>query len=213
MFSEEILQLSRPYVEKFLKHPFLVELINATLPKEKFVFYLQQDNIFLADMDKARKILVSREKSDRAKKLNNLIKSAYRHELRARRDLIAKELDLKGGNAVAVPTTLAYTSYLIRLACTGAFEEAFAALIPCPRLYTMIGEKYAPCPATSHPIYGKWLSIYTSAEMWKWNQKLLEMLDTIAKPSRRRAMVESYMIACRYEIKFFDMAYSLESWD
>lgn len=213
MFSQEVHELSKQYVERFLKHPFLVELIDGTLPKEKFVFYIQQDNIFLADMDIARKILASRERSDRARKLSSLIKSVYRYELRAKRDLIAKELNIGRESVKVAPSTLVYTSYLIRLASVGGFEEAFAALIPCPRLYTMIGEKYASCPAIPQPIYGKWLSIYKSEEMKKWNQKLLDLLDNIVKPSKMQEMVESYLTACKYEIRFFDMAYSLKSWD
>ncbi len=214
MFSAKALERSREYVERFLGHRFLRELSEGKLPLKKFIFYIQQDNIFLKDMDQARKALAAREKSERSKNLNSLLNSVYRHELRARRDLVSKELKIKE-DVQRTPTTLAYTSYLIRLAYTGSFEEAFASLVPCPRLYTMIGERYPKCPASGHRVYGKWLSIYTSSEMKNWVRKLLKMLDGLAgkNPSKKEDMIERYLTSCRYEIRFFDMAYNLENWD
>ncbi|MBM3897039.1 MAG: hypothetical protein FJ358_00710 [Thaumarchaeota archaeon] len=211
MFSKEIQKQTKSYSEKFLSHPFLQELSHAKLPIKKFAFYIQQDNIFLNDMDRARRILASR-KSQHAKKLIDLIASVHRHELRARRNVITKELKLK--KVESAPTTLAYTSYLIRLACKGSFEEALAALIPCPRLYAMIGERYAKCQANKHSLYGKWLAIYSSKEMKEWTRQILELLDKVAvKDSLKEAMTKSYLAACRYEIRFFDMAYAMEGWD
>ena len=214
MFSEETLERSREYVERLLEHRFLKELSEGKLPLRKFIFYIVQDNIFLKDMDQARRALVSREKSERSKNLNSLLNSVYRHELRARRDLVSRELKIKE-DAQSAPTTLAYTSYLIRLSYIGSFEEAFASLIPCPRLYTMIGDRYSKCPASRHRVYGKWLSIYMSSEMKNWIRKLLKILDDLARknPSRKEEMVQSYLNACRYETRFFDMAYDLETWD
>jgi len=211
MFSEEIQEQTAVYTKKFLSHPFLQEISQAKLPIKKFAFYIQQDNIFLNDMDDARRVLASR-KSEYAKKLGELIASIYRHELRARRDLITKRLELEK-EVESAPTTLAYTSYLIRLAYQGTFEEALAALIPCPRLYTMIGERYAKCPANKHPLYGKWLAIYSSKEMKEWTRQMLEMLDKVAGENPlEKVMAKCYITACRYEIKFFDMAYNMEGW-
>ena len=212
MFSEQIQKQTAGYAERFLSHKFLQEICQAKLPIKKFAFYIQQDNIFLNDMDYARRILASRQ-SEHANKLSKLIASIYRRELRFRRDLITKQLELKK-EVESAPTTLAYSSYLIRLAYQGTFEEALAALIPCPRLYTMIGERYAKCPANKHPLYGKWLAIYSSKEMKEWTRQMLDMLDKVAeKNPLKGAMVKSYITACRYEIKFFDMAYNMEGWE
>ena len=212
MFSEEIQKETASYAEKFLNHPFLREVSHARLPVKKFTFYIQQDNIFLNDMDNARRVLTLR-KSEHAKKLSELITSVHRHELRARRNLITKNLELT--EVESAPTTLGYTSFLMRLAYQGTFEEALAALTPCPRLYTMIGVRYAKCAANGHPLYGKWLSIYSSKEMKEWTRQMLATLDMVAgeDPSKRRIMIKSYITACRYEIKFLDMAYNMESWD
>ena len=211
MFSEEIQKQTAVYAEKFLNHKFLQEICQAKLPIKKFAFYIQQDNIFLKDMDYARSVLASR-KSDYAKKLGDLIASVYRHELRSRRDLITEQLELKK-EVESAPATLAYTSYLIRLAYQGTLEEALAALIPCPRLYMMIGESYAKCPADKHPLYGRWLAIYSSEEMKEWTRQMLDVLDNVAEENQSKgAMAKSYITACRYEIKFLDMAYNMDDW-
>ena len=212
MFSEEIQKHTASYAEKFLNHPFLQEVSRAILPIKNFTFYIQQDNIFLNDMDSARRVLRSR-KSEYAKKLSDLISSAYRHELRARRNLITKSLEFT--EVESAPTTLAYTSFLMRLAYQGTFEEALAALTPCPRLYALMGVRYAKCAANRHPVYGKWLSIYSSNEMKEWTGDMIGMLDRVAgeDPSKKRMMTKCYITACRYEVKFLDMAYNMESWN
>ncbi|MBI2127306.1 MAG: hypothetical protein HYU02_08370, partial [Thaumarchaeota archaeon] len=63
MFSDGALERSKEYVERFLEHRFLMELSERKLPLKKFAFYIEQDDIFLKDMDQARKALVAREKS------------------------------------------------------------------------------------------------------------------------------------------------------
>lgn len=214
MFSDEASQASRDCEEKFLTHPFLVELSQGRLPKKKFVYYILQDNLFLRDMDQARRILVSKHDSKDSKLVGQLIDSAYRYELRGRRDLIIRKLRLREQQVEMAPTTLAYTSYLIRLACTASFEEALAALTPCPNLYTLIGERYAECHAAKHPVYGDWLAIYSSPPMKRFTESLTTILDKVASKtkSQREAMMQSYLTACRLETRFFDMAYSLETW-
>ncbi|MBI4257993.1 MAG: hypothetical protein HY619_03475 [Thaumarchaeota archaeon] len=214
MFSDEASKASRDYEEKFLSHPFLVELAHGQLPKKNFVYYIKQDNIFIRDMDLAGKILVSKHKSHDSKLVSQLLDSIYGHELREKGHLITKQLKIKKEDVEMAPTTLAYTSYLIRLASIASFEETLAALTPCLKLYTLIGERYAHCPASTHPIHGKWLAIYSSTPMKKFTNQLITILNSVARkaPSLRQAMMQSYLTACRFEIKFFDMAYQIEKW-
>ncbi|MBI2184183.1 MAG: hypothetical protein HYU39_04405 [Thaumarchaeota archaeon] len=214
MFSDEASRATKNYEEKFLNHPFLIQLSKGRLPKKNFTYYMLQDNLFLKDILLARRLLNAKHKSQKAKQVTRLLDSAYRHEAKGRNDLITKQLKLKEKHVEIAPTTLAYGSYLIRLASTASFEENLAALTPCAKLYSLIGERYAQCPASTHPLYGKWLAIYAATPMKKLTDQLTTILDSVAEKTspRRQAMMQSYLMACRFETKFLDMAYHLEKW-
>lgn len=51
-WSEQTWIKSLPVYHKILDLPFITELINGTLAKEKFLFYIQQDAIYLGEFGK-----------------------------------------------------------------------------------------------------------------------------------------------------------------
>ncbi|MCH7640118.1 MAG: thiaminase II, partial [Bacteroidetes bacterium] len=63
------------------------------------------------------------------------------------------------------PTTVAYTSYLLKVAHQQSFGELVAALMPCQWGYWEIGNHLAlrgePKQA---PLYCQWIQMYSSAE-------------------------------------------------
>ncbi|MDR0394313.1 MAG: thiaminase II, partial [Tannerella sp.] len=52
-WSEKAWDSIEPIYRKTLELPFIQELITGTLDREKFVFYIQQDSIYLSDYGKA----------------------------------------------------------------------------------------------------------------------------------------------------------------
>ena len=48
-FSLKLKEEAAPIWEKILKHPFLVEMGEGSLPMEKFVFYFKQDYSYLIE--------------------------------------------------------------------------------------------------------------------------------------------------------------------
>ncbi len=182
------------------------------------MFYLMQDDLFLKDMDEARRIVLARSSSSQAEVFSKITDAIERYEIRARRDSVLEELKNYADTAskvVRTPTTLAYTSYLIRVAATCSFQEAVAALAACPRLYLQMGKIYGRSLAPKHPVYGKWLSIYTSAEYVHWVDSYTGLLDSIAREADAkvcRLMLHNYTIACNLEWMFWDAAYRMEGW-
>ena len=56
-WSEQVWQLAGPIYRSILSHPFIIELANGTLARERFLFYLNQDAILSAAIAFLRTLL------------------------------------------------------------------------------------------------------------------------------------------------------------
>ena len=114
------------------------------------------------------------------------------------------------------PTTVAYTSYLLRVASQGSFGELAASLLPCQWGYWEIGEHLARQGAPAHaPLYAEWVGMYSSEEFRDLAMHLRSLTDGIgseAAPSEQAAMEQAYVTSLRLEHQFWDMAWRLEQW-
>lgn len=50
-FAQELMNAAAPVWEKYMTHPFITEMIDGTLEKKKFAFYLMQDAQYLKDYE------------------------------------------------------------------------------------------------------------------------------------------------------------------
>ena len=114
------------------------------------------------------------------------------------------------------PTTVAYTSYLLRVASQGSFGELAASLLPCQWGYWEIGEHLARGGAPAHaPLYAEWVGMYSSDEFRDLALRLRTLTDglgSVASPAEQAAMEAAYATSLRLEYQFWDMAWNLEQW-
>ena len=124
----------------------------------------------------------------------------------------AKDLEA----TVAAPTTLAYTSFLLKTAYQSSFGELVASLLPCQWGYWEIGDHLlrqgVPKDA---PLYAQWIEMYTSEDFSALAHHIREMADRLgeeAGPAERTAMGKAYIASVDLEYQFWDMVYTLEGW-
>jgi len=200
----------------FLKRPFVTELGAAKLPLNKFRYYIIQDNLFLEDATKARRLMSARAPLRLRTNLDRLLKSMNRFELFSRRQAVSKRLGITTRSmrqAHRSPTTLTYTSFLIRTAATATVGETLAAMMACPWTYAELGTRYANSPAMKHRIYGPWLAIYQTQAMNSWLEELKNIIDNVSAEARiKHRMIHYFVTACKLECMFWNMAYRMEKW-
>jgi thiaminase/transcriptional activator TenA len=200
----------------FLKRPFITELGLGKLPLAKFRYYIIQDNLFLEDATQARRLMAAKAPRRLRANLDRLLKSMNRFELFSRRQAVSKRLGITASTmrqAHRSPTTITYTSFLIRTAAIATVGESLAAMMACPWTYSELGEKYANSPAMKHPIFGPWLTIYQTPAMNSWLEELKNIIDKIPAEQRiKRRMIHNFVTACKLECMFWDMAYRMEKW-
>jgi thiaminase/transcriptional activator TenA len=218
-FTDRLLQNLEPIWRKNHSHPFVLEMGNGTLDKEKFRFYMIQDYLYLIDYAKLFAIgALKAADLETMGKFSALLHSTLQEEMSLHRSYAEKfgisveELE----NAEPSPTTLAYTHYMLHKAQSGTLAELVAALLPCMWSYWEIGKELSRNPgASSHELYGEWISMYSSDEfgsLAKWCIDLLNELTEGKSEIELNELEEIFLNTTRFEYMFWDMAYNKQMW-
>jgi len=218
-FAEDIEQKALPIRQAILAHPFITGVGDGTLPVEKFKYYVIQDYAYLIDYSRVLAIA-----SARAPDLETmcwfarLLDETLNTEMELHRSYCAKfgisreELE----ETRTAPTTIAYTSFLLKVAYQGTFGELVASLLPCQWGYWEIGEHLASLGEPKEaPLYCQWIQMYTSPEFAALAQSIRALADRLgqgAGSGELAAMDEAYLTSLRFEHRFWEMAYTLEDW-
>jgi thiaminase/transcriptional activator TenA len=113
------------------------------------------------------------------------------------------------------PTTRGYTDFLLRVAALGDFAELAAALLPCMWGFSEIGRRLAGEPRPADARYAAWVEMYADPEfaaLAEWCRALVDTLATDAGPVARDRMTAAFLTSCRYELAFWEMAWTEERW-
>jgi thiaminase/transcriptional activator TenA len=213
-FSIELKEDVLDIWESILTHPFLAEMKHATLPLDKFRYYIRQDYAYL--MDFARCLAMAAAKADDMETmrtfslfLDGCITDEVERieELSCRLDIPIKLLV----ETELAPDNLAYTRHILYVAFSGTIGEIIAALLPCMWTYQIIGENLAKSKAIKdNPFYEEWVSVYSSKDYAELVNKYKAFTDKYAKdsgPALRKKMREHFILSSRFEYLFWEMAY------
>ena len=202
---------------RILAHPFIAGLTDGSLPRDAFAYYVIQDAHYLLDYARALALVGAKAPDEPALAM---FAAHARGALEVERSLHAglfRELGIAEDEVRASPvgpTTLAYTSYLLRSCHQGSFAEGLAAVLPCYWIYAEVGaallERGSP-----DPLYARWIATYGGEEFGRIVADVLALVDRVgeaAGPSERAAMREHVVTTSRYEWMFWDAGWRKESW-
>jgi thiaminase/transcriptional activator TenA len=214
--TERLHHAAAPIWQTTLRHPFVTELGDGTLPLEKFRFYMCQDYVFLIEY--SRLLALATAKSPDLVTMGrfaNLLDATLNREMALHREF-ASQCGISAttlAQTKTAPTTHAYTRHLVSVAAFGDFAEVIAALLPCQWGYCEIGQLLAqrgkPLAA---PFYCQWIDMYASPEFAALATWLREVLDAHEGMVREDRLQEIFITSAKYEFLFWDMAYRQEEW-
>jgi thiaminase/transcriptional activator TenA len=199
--SDSLWHRNRALAEAALEHLFVQGIASGELPRATFAYYVGQDAAFLAAFCRAYALA--------------LAKSPDQHGLIAFRELLdaaADELRLHTGYAArwgvdlhhaADPATSAYTDFLLAVAALEPVGHIAAAMTPCMRLYSYLGQQLAAHTKPDNA-YREWVETYSSAEFEAQARRLEGLLDRYGGDHDRLAVL--YHQAMELELRFFDAA-------
>lgn len=214
---DAVLPVMAPALRRVLEHPFLRGLEDGTLDEAAFRFFVVQDAIYLRDYARALALVGARAPDERSLLLFT------RHAVEAIEVERALHTELFGAFGIdarealttePAPTSLGYTSYLLRVAYEGSFAEALGAILPCYWIYGEVGRALLR-GGSPHPLYMRWIETYADSGYATVVEDVLRVVDLVwpglGADERARVTVHVRQTS-RYEWCFWDMAWRRERW-
>ena len=213
--SEELRSSVGPLWEKTVTNPFVIELGEGSLPEEKFNLYFQQDHLFLRDWIALMCGGITKAPDfASARRLAAFVDAALRGEEGLFQEFFKDTgLSPEGVRDLKhLPTSLAYSDCLRRMASEGSFVEIITTLGGIEWPYLDWAKRLAS--ARKHPgnkYYKAWIDIHASQEMEEFVAWIRNVLDNAAVSDVGR-LREIFLSTLRYEYLFWEMAYTGERW-
>jgi thiaminase/transcriptional activator TenA len=216
-FSGELWRAITPIYAAVLQHPFLAGLTDGTLPRKKFRHYVIQDALYLQDFARALSIAAARSTDENALVMFAEHAVGVMSVERGLHETFFAEFGLAHSEVEQTPmapTTLAYTSYMLRIAYTGEYAELLGALLPCYWIYHEVG-KVLLAHGSPEPLYRHWIDTYGGEEFGQVVEAVLALVDRVGADltlAERAAAQACFVTASRYEWMFWHMSWTLERW-
>ena len=167
--SERIYERAKALWPRYLTHPFVMEMADGTLPKEKFRYYMVQDYLYLRDYVKIFAAIL--QKTDDFEQIRflsgemaNTIDETFRTHLPYMKRLGVTEEEI--ADARPHIDNSAYSHYMLCEAQAGDVLTGLVTLLNCSWSYAYIAEQMVErCPSALHDEnYGAWFAGYVSEE-------------------------------------------------
>ena len=216
--SAQLRRAADPIWRAQLAHPFLSGIADGTLAAERFAFYVRQDYLFLVEYARLLALGAARA-PDLAtmRRFADLTTEILTTEMDLHRsfagDLGISEAELEA--EAPSPTTQGYTDFLVRTAAQRDFAELAVALLPCMWGYAEIGQALAARGVSPDRRYAQWVGVYASpefAELADWCRALVDRLGAALPAGGRARLERTFVTSSRYELAFWEMAWSGEHW-
>lgn len=216
--SQRLRDLAEPIWQAQHAHPLVRGIGDGTLDPAVFAVWLRQDYLFLVEYARVFAFAAARA-PDLAtlRRLATLLSETLETEMDLHRSYVA-EFGITEADLLAEtmrPTTRAYTNFLVRHAATSDFAVAMAALLPCMWGYSELGQRLAAAGGSPEPRYARWVEMYAGqefADLAAWCRDLLDEHAAGATPAVAHQLDDAFLTSSRYELAFWHMAWSGESW-
>lgn len=195
--------------QNILELPFLKKLAQGDLAREAFIFYLEQDALYLIEFAKAFNQIASRmHAAEDVNQMMNFAQGALIAE-RSVHEHYFQMFQTKPQQEM-MPSCLAYSNFLRLHATQSPIDEALAALLPCFWIYAEVGLFISKNAVIENNPYHDWIATYGGEEFQTVVKEMIAITERFAQNESR--MKQAYLTSCRYEWLFWDAAYRLEKW-
>lgn len=200
--------------QSIISHDFVTELTQATLDKDTFGFYVNQDSLYLSEYKKA--LVTVGSKCHRPEDTQFFYESAT--GIIQVEDALHKQfLEEKYSHPEPSPTCELYNSYLSRIVNNESVEVGAAAVLPCFTIYKEVGDFILKTQTNkdSNP-YQAWIDTYASEEFELAVKQAIDIVNTYAltaSPVSLAKMQEVFIKTSKLEWMFWDSAHKQEAWN
>lgn len=207
----------RTILPQILEHPFISGLTDGSLRRDVFAYYVIQDAHYLRDYARALAMVGAKSPDEQTLAMFCAHAQGAIEVERALHEGLFRAMgvtDDEVRSTPVMPTTLAYTSYLLRVCHQGSFAEGLAAVLPCYWIYAEVGLALA-ARSSPDPLYARWIATYGGEEFGNIVANVLAVVDRVgetASTAEQAAMRDHALATSRYEWMFWDAGWRRETW-
>lgn len=219
-YKQKLYPMVRETVKAEIETPHLKEILNGTLPIEKFKFQVKQNYNYLMEYAKGWAIGVAKcQDYEIMLILEEVLRETLKHEVPFYKQYWTETLNISPEELVAEKLSFikrSYTSHELSRGWEGTIVELVTALLPCAFVYWKMGKKMKQlCNLSRGHLYRNWIEFYTTGWYDQACGKLVDLIDilTVNLTQREEARVlEIFAIGCNYEYQSWHMYYNMEKW-
>lgn len=212
-WSRQAWRDSAPIFNQIISHPFLLGLVDGSLPRENFNHFAKQKCLFLFGLCRSLGALSSRCKDvDHAESFLTMAVDTASTKQALQSSFSPQER----GSLAPTPICLALVSYLHTLAFTAPLESAVAAVASCFWVKEKISDHVRGLDISPANPYISWLSLINNMD--EFHQAMLRpvgIADEMAKslsPAGRSEMTNTFHRCSQLYWMFLDGAWKREEW-
>ena len=197
-----------------INHPFNQELMQGTLDKDKFAYYVEQDVLYLQDFSRCHAIIASKVPLEYMRSFLKYAEYTLIAEQEVVHQFFKKEFSFIETGLIT-PATLSYTSYMLRTCLNESVEVGLAALLPCFWVYREVGLFIAKHANKSNP-YSRWIETYSSEGFCSTVDKAIIIFDAMAANTTeavREKMLDAFYKSACLEWHFWNDSYAMRAYD
>jgi len=217
-FTDELRRNADAIWEANFNHPFVQGIGRGDLDKNKFIFYLRQDYVYLIEFARYFALMAARSPDlSMMTGFAELLHTTLKVEMDLHRGICAdfgitpEELE----NTEMAPDCLNYTSFLIKSALLGTTGELLAGFLPCGWGYVEIGQRLKKNGLPDEKHYRQWIETYSSDEfdgLVIYYRNLLDNYAAMASEPEKKSMESVFVTSSRLEYLFWEMAWHQRGW-
>ena len=216
--TARMVERAMPIWEEIMKEPFIQEMIDGTLPIEKFKNYTIQDTLYLKGFSKTYAYGFINSNDIRIMRrfyecMHVILADEGMLHIRYLQEFYGLE-EQKVYDLPIEPENLAYTEYMVNVSKTGTAQETLAAVMPCILSYLYIAELVKKATEEKGTLEGShfqlWIEEYASDRYSKACEDITAFMDDISAnltEEEAERIIEIFCTSSRHEQNFWKMSY------
>jgi thiaminase/transcriptional activator TenA len=217
-FTDQLIKIAEPYIQAEVKKPFLLEMLDGTLPLEKFKYYIKVDYPYLFDFSHILAIGIYKADDLETMKLMVSLLDANMREMGLHESYV-KKFGISSKELTAQqmgPVKYSYTRHELATGQRGLGGELLAVLMPCMWGYAEIARRLTKIKKVDpkNP-YKDWFDFYTSKDYVNEGKECIKLIDSLVSEysqAQRKRIEEGFIRSCYFEVACWDAYYSQENW-
>ncbi len=205
---------SEEIIHRIQNHPFNQDLMNGTLTRDKFIYYIEQDVVYLNDFARCLALLASKAPLKNVRKFLKYADDVFHNEQEVVHQFYHKKFKTPVTGKIT-QATLSYTAFLFKHCTNDSFEIGLAAILPCFWVYQKIGV-YIAKHSVKNNGYARWIETYSSDDFKETVNEVIALFDDLAEKTSegvKQKMLTVFHTGVCLEWHFWNDAYNQVSFD